>query len=973
MTEIRCPMCGKSVAEELDVCPFCQARLKPLIISSQGEDEKTLPAEDLIRGDYSEFGMDGDTAFNDQNEISSIESPDSLGSNEPENELPSWLLKLRSQTGHKEPVQESESVDQVESYEPEISDTPQDDMLDETIDQRLEFTESDEIPVSLETGEDIRTDDDVEQEAIPENKVEEETSDWLSGLAQTALEEDEKPAWFSNIKDLPQKEQEPSERKDENSLEDDEDRVSTNLDESDEQQLSQSEPTAEESVYDEGMPDWMKDLQTEVDSRFPSPLSEEDSQLQGEQEESPDWLDRLQAETQLTEASDDGTDSSHVDGNIDWLGKMSGHVEPASEEVVAPISETPEWLRILQEETQAFEEDIQPEEPESQAGSQENQKIEAETMDWLKDLQPATKDNGGEGEAGPEFPDWLTQNTLESQELHEEQIQPSTEIPDWLDNITSETPEDLDQESTLPEAETPDWLGGFASELQESTLAENIVVETGSLSDSISGLEDFGSAEIRDMIPGETEPGLDVESNLERDLVQEPTSQESHLQSEDNLAEFEVGDLSAVELADHLSDLHADTGQAEIPGWLRTLDSDSGTPFSSIDDELETEPDMGEITPADIPSWVKEMQPIESLMADVEDSEKDLEQITETAGPLAGLPGVLPTTPGLGNLRKPLNYSIKLRVTDDQSLQAEQLEQLLGTEGQAGTFSRVDKKLPRRILRWVVAILVLLTVSLPIISGLQITSPLVNYPPELLAAREILYGLPPNSPVLLVFDYEPAYSGELEVTAAPILENLIFSGARLAMLSTNPTGPALAENLLKITRGQQDFQSNVLYTNLGYLAGGASGVLSFVMNPSQTIPIAMDGSLPWQSSLLFDVQSLADFKTVIILTDNSDTARIWVEQAGLVLEETPLLMAISAQAEPMIRPYYDSKQIKGLVTGLAGGKAFEQTLQISGLSQKYWEPFSYGLFLAELTILFSALWSAVVIWQNRKSSVGEEE
>ena len=972
MTEIRCPMCGKSVTEELDVCPFCQARLKPLIISSQEEDEKTLPAEDSLRGDYSEFEMDGDTAFNDQNEISGIEHPDSLRSNEPENELPSWLLKLRSQTGQKEPSQESESIDQVESYEPEISDTPQNDTLDETIDQPLKFTESDEIPVSIETGKEIKTDDDLEWEAIPDHKVEEETSDWLSGLAETALEEDEKPAWFSNIKDLPQDVKEPSERKDEISLEDGQDRIGANLDESVEQQLDQSEQAEVESVDDEGMPDWMKNLQTEVDSRFPSPLAEEDSQLQGEHEESPDWLDRLHAEMQLSESSDDGTDSSHGDENIDWLGKMSGQVEPGSEEETASDTETPEWLRIIQEETQAFEEDIQPEETQSTAGSQENQKLEAEKMDWLKDLKPAAKDNGGEGESESEFPDWLTQNTQESQELHEEQIQPSTEIPDWLDNITSETSEDLDQESTLPEVETPDWLGGFASELQESSLVESTAVESGSLSDSISGFEDFGSDEIRDMVPGETEPVSDVESNLEKDLVQEPISQETHLQREDNLADFEVDDLSAEDLADQLSDLQADTNQAEIPGWLRTLDSDSGTPFSGTEDELETEPDMGEISPADIPSWVKEMQPVESLIADVEDSEKHLEQITETAGPLAGLPGVLPTTPGLGNLRKPLNYSIKLRVTDDQSLQAEQLEQLLGKEGQAGTFSRVDKKLPRRILRWGVAILVLLIVSLPIITGLQITSPLVNYPPELLAAREILYGLPPNSPVLMVFDYEPAYSGELEVTAAPILENLIFSGARLAMLSTNPTGPALAENLMKIARGQQDFNNNVLYTNLGYLAGGASGVLSFVMNPSQTIPIAMDGSLPWQSSLLFDVQSLADFKTVIILTDNSDTARIWVEQAGLVLGETPLLMAISAQAEPMIRPYYDSKQIKGLVTGLAGGKAFEQTLQISGLSQKYWEPFSYGLFLAELTILFSALWSAVVIWQNRKSSVGEE-
>ena len=149
-------------------------------------------------------------------------------------------------------------------------------------------------------------------------------------------------------------------------------------------------------------------------------------------------------------------------------------------------------------------------------------------------------------------------------------------------------------------------------------------------------------------------------------------------------------------------------------------------------------------------------------------------------------------------------------------------------------------------------------------------------------------------------------------------------------------------------------------------------MLSFVENPSQTIPKAIDASLPWQTPLLQDIHTLADFRAVIILTDNSDTARIWIEQTNGKLGETPLLMAISAQAEPMIRPYYDSKQIKGLVTGLAGGKAYEQALQLSGLGQKYWDSFGSGFFIAEVIIFLGALWSIVSIQKNRKSLRKEE-
>jgi len=38
-------------------------------------------------------------------------------------------------------------------------------------------------------------------------------------------------------------------------------------------------------------------------------------------------------------------------------------------------------------------------------------------------------------------------------------------------------------------------------------------------------------------------------------------------------------------------------------------------------------------------------------------------------------------------------------------------------------------------------------------------------------------------------------------------------------------------------------------------------------------------------------------------------------------------MVISAQAEPMIRPYFDSGQIKGLVSGLSDAKIYEQSNQ----------------------------------------------
>ncbi|PJH76493.1 MAG: hypothetical protein CO064_00970, partial [Anaerolineae bacterium CG_4_9_14_0_8_um_filter_58_9] len=261
-----------------------------------------------------------------------------------------------------------------------------------------------------------------------------------------------------------------------------------------------------------------------------------------------------------------------------------------------------------------------------------------------------------------------------------------------------------------------------------------------------------------------------------------------------------------------------------------------------------------------------------------------------------------------------------------------------------------------------------LAAGLPLATGIQ-TVPGTVYPSELSTTRELVNGLRANPPVLLVFDYEPALSGELEAAAAPVIEHLLFKGPRLAILSTSPTGPILADSFMKRIPAPPE------YVNLGYLAGGPAGVLGFAEDPPAAATYTLEGAPAWQTPTLQGLQNLSDFAAVIILTDNADTGRTWIEQAGQYLNSTPMIMVISAQVEPMIRPYYDSGQIKGLVTGLAGGKAYEQAneqaFQGVGLARRYWDSFSAGLFLVEVMILVGGVWSAIAAWRARRNKIEE--
>jgi hypothetical protein len=164
------------------------------------------------------------------------------------------------------------------------------------------------------------------------------------------------------------------------------------------------------------------------------------------------------------------------------------------------------------------------------------------------------------------------------------------------------------------------------------------------------------------------------------------------------------------------------------------------------------------------------------------------------------------------------------------------------------------------------------------------------------------------------------------------------------------------------------------YANLGYIAGGASGLRSFAESPRQIMPYALDGTTVWADGRLAGLNALSDFDLVVVITESPETARNWIEQVEPKLGDSPLLMVVSAQLEPLVRPYYDGypRQVDGLVSGLSGGAAYESTMPRPGLARRFWDAFSFGLPTAVLLILIGGLVNIVIAYlPSRKRAEGE--
>ena len=390
----------------------------------------------------------------------------------------------------------------------------------------------------------------------------------------------------------------------------------------------------------------------------------------------------------------------------------------------------------------------------------------------------------------------------------------------------------------------------------------------------------------------------------------------------------------------------------EPPDWLKIPPAEESAPPSK-----ESEPP---ISPAELPGWLEALRPSDTVAptGPVEDvSTADI----VTAGPLVGLRGVISTHPSAIRARKPPTYSIKLRVTDEQKARVEMMEELLAGEDKPTPLPAQPIITSQIIFRVIVAASLLLPIFWMIIFGKQDAAPpQTGNIPGVVDFTQQIQKLPTGAAVLVAFDYEAGFSGELNVAINNVITQLMNKNAYLALVATNPSGPALGESTIKNVYSGMVGNTTAYssYANLGYIPGGVMGLSGLAASPRSVVPYSLNSDNVWAGPPLNAITSIKDFNAVIVLTNDSDTARNWVEQVGPQLQQAgrPLLFVSSSQAEPLIRPYYQAtpSQVQGLIGGLAGGVAYARSvgdIQQNGV----WDAYSIGVTVSILIIIIGSI------------------
>ena len=573
------------------------------------------------------------------------------------------------------------------------------------------------------------------------------------------------------------------------------------------------------------------------------------------------------------------------------------------------------------------------------------------------------------GSTEEEVPEWLARiRRLKQADELDQPYRPSDWIdedqPDWLvklqQPVVEETPETAETSTPAGKFKKPaldeslqihnlpresddseEYIASLLNAITPAASVDRLRTPGGELEELVENGVDNQSAQIQPL-PAGSEDRDDLESDALSAGVEIPVYIEEPAQE----PEPAVNTEPAQELP---FPLFVDN----LPDWLSTEET---TKESSIEGKLDADITAGEISEQKIekgqlPAWLQSLRP--SAARSIEESASESTPVLDDRGVLAGIAGTLPGANLSGRVIKPVDFAQELRATAQQRKNADLFQSLLQAPDEPVVMSTDQKTASPagRFVRFIVTILVLLAVILPILlPGFSVIVP-VLFPTEVVNTLGTIQALSADKPVLVAAHFEAGLAGEIDWTAQPVLKQLVSRGIPLALTSTNVQGFTVLQDMVAQAVGNDPVYSmDVNVMNLGYLPGGSIGMGALVNDPLKTLPFTTDLQPVSESAVFGTLNSLSDLGALIILTDNPEFARIWVEQVDGGNAGLPILAVVSSQAAPLVQPYFASGQINGYISGMSGALFYEMLTMRAGSATARFNSYQLSLLLVAVLI-----------------------
>jgi hypothetical protein len=697
--------------------------------------------------------------------------------------------------------------------------------------------------------------------------------------------------------------------------------------------------------------DWLDGFRS--DSNGTSPGDQSASSTGGEKaEEVPDWLARIRRREQIEREESAASDQGSGQDAVDWLRDIADDMSKESDSSAEPAAGVPEPV------------------------SAEND----DSAEWMKKLETWQTENKAKGPTSEFTRDQkrVAQEKEAEYQIPEKEESPRHVIPndqpDWLKELTGEG-ESGKEETTTPDL--PVEPEPFKVESIENLPVENIEQDTGKVEsegeevtaaneNEPEAVQEIPAAEVVPEQPAAIEPDwlsgfqpLSPDKDLSSQVLppQAKEQVEKPAFSDRDLMSWINKDQQSSTESEHKEVVQPEPAPQEITSPEKTAETGA---------EAE-----GELVRAAIPSWLQNLRPDKSGQSSPTGKRPTS---GESKGPLAGIDGALKGQPLHEAVTRPQAYNNTLKISPEQENLIQRMQSIAGDVRWEAKETGKPASRGSNVLRIVVTLLLIgAVVAAMFVNQTSLAAPSL-YPQPVVRTHDTVSALDPTKPVLIAADFDSSLFGELKWSSEALLGKLLALNIPVAYLSTTPVGTTLLQGELNgLAQKYPDYMLADRTVNLGYLAGGTVGLQSLAQDPQSTLPLDVDFKPSWEKTPFDAVQKISDFGAVIVITENADTAKYWIEQVDPALGTTPMIVIISAQSAPMLQPYYDSGQVDGYLSGLSDAVAFERIEGETNIASMNYAAYQISLLAVALAIFIGGLICLIVRTPSSERSAKERQ
>ena len=176
--------------------------------------------------------------------------------------------------------------------------------------------------------------------------------------------------------------------------------------------------------------------------------------------------------------------------------------------------------------------------------------------------------------------------------------------------------------------------------------------------------------------------------------------------------------------------------------------------------------------------------------------------------------------------------------------------------------------------------------------------------------------------VLLSFSYGASTEPEMQPMARSLVRHCFSRDVKVVAICLWPEAPGLAQEVLQTTAAEFGKTYGVDYAFMGYKPGNYSVILNMGQDFHDAFPSDAWGARSNTVPLTRNIRSLRDFDFVIDLAAG-DSIEFWWIPFGQEKFGFPFAGGCTAVMAPDLFPFLQSRQLLGLIGGLAGAAEYE--------------------------------------------------